>query len=137
MLFWLTANLCNFIASFTLPYLLQEPANLGSRVGLIYGSISAMGLVWGFFCMPEMAKKSLEEIDEMFAAGVPAWKSRRESIPHLNIIREITLTQVSQIGEESKLQRLPTSRTTVSQVIPKVRGVLRNRTSSPLWRRSL
>ncbi|KAE9567315.1 hypothetical protein CGMCC3_g16504 [Colletotrichum fructicola] len=76
MLFWLTANLCNFIASFTLPYLLQEPANLGSRVGLIYGSISAMGLVWGFFCMPEMAKKSLEEIDEMFAAGVPAWKSR-------------------------------------------------------------
>ncbi|KAL0936804.1 sugar transporter [Colletotrichum truncatum] len=76
MLFWLTANLCNFIASFTLPYLLQEPANLGSRVGLIYGSISALGLVWGFFCMPEMARKSLEEIDEMFAAGVPAWKSR-------------------------------------------------------------
>ncbi|KAF9871339.1 hypothetical protein CkaCkLH20_11260 [Colletotrichum karsti] len=76
MLFWLTANLCNFIASFTLPYLLQEPANLGSRVGLIYGSISAMGLVWGYLCMPEMAKKSLEEIDEMFAAGVPAWKSR-------------------------------------------------------------
>ncbi|OHW89894.1 sugar transporter [Colletotrichum incanum] len=76
MLFWLTANLCNFISSFTLPYLLQEPANLGSRVGLIYGSISAMGLVWGWFCMPEMSRKSLEEIDEMFAAGVPAWKSR-------------------------------------------------------------
>ncbi|KXH59216.1 hypothetical protein CSAL01_11772 [Colletotrichum salicis] len=76
MLFWLTANLCNFISSFTLPYLLQEPANLGSRVGLIYGSISACGLVWGWFCMPEMSKKSLEEIDEMFAAGVPAWKSR-------------------------------------------------------------
>lgn len=78
MLFWLTANLCNFLSTFTLPYLLQEPANLGSRVGLIYGSISALGLVWGFLCMPEMAKKSLEEIDEMFAAGVPAWKSRRE-----------------------------------------------------------
>ncbi|OLN87617.1 putative glucose transporter rco-3-like protein 2 [Colletotrichum chlorophyti] len=76
MLFWLTANLCNFVASFTLPYLLQEPANLGSRVGLIYGSISAVGLVWGWFCMPEMSRKSLEEIDEMFAAGVPAWKSR-------------------------------------------------------------
>lgn len=80
MLFWLTANLCNFISSFTLPYLLQEPANLGSRVGLIYGSISACGLVWGWFCMPEMSKKSLEEIDEMFAAGVPAWKSRRKFI---------------------------------------------------------
>ncbi|KAK2058029.1 general substrate transporter [Colletotrichum caudatum] len=76
MLFWLTANLCNFLSSFTLPYLLQEPANLGSRVGLIYGSISALGLVWGWFFMPEMSNKSLEEIDEMFAAGVPAWKSR-------------------------------------------------------------
>ncbi|OBR05309.1 Hexose transporter [Colletotrichum higginsianum IMI 349063] len=89
MLFWLTANLCNFISTFTLPYLLQEPANLGSRVGLIYGSISALGLVWGWFFMPEMSKKSLEEIDEMFAAGVPAWKSRHWRGEHTAKITEL------------------------------------------------
>lgn len=52
-----------------------------------------MGLVWGFFCMPEMAKKSLEEIDEMFAAGVPAWKSRRELKLGLSFGCDRTLTR--------------------------------------------
>ncbi|KAM5375789.1 hypothetical protein ACJZ2D_005845 [Fusarium nematophilum] len=44
MIHWSVANVCNFLTTFTLPYLLQAP--------------------------------SLEEIDEMMEAKVPAWRSR-------------------------------------------------------------
>lgn len=30
--------------------------------------------------MPELANKTLEDIDEMFEAGVPAWRTRRKYI---------------------------------------------------------
>ncbi|VUC32433.1 unnamed protein product [Clonostachys rosea] len=77
MVFWSVANLCNFVATFTLPYLLQAPyANLGSKVGFIYGSIATLGFIWGYCFLPEMAGRSLEEIDEMFESKVPAWRSR-------------------------------------------------------------
>ena len=58
--------------SFTLPYLLNDPfANLQSKVGFIYGSICFLALVWGFFFLPELKNRSLEEVEEMFAAKVP------------------------------------------------------------------
>lgn len=79
MIFFTVSNLFNFIVTFTLPYLLNEPAWLGSQVGFIFGSIAALGLFWGVFWMPELANKTLEDIDEMFEAGVPAWRTRRKS----------------------------------------------------------
>lgn len=78
MVFWSLANISKFATTFSLPYLLNEPANLGPRVGFIYGVIGALGLIWGFFFMPEMTGKSLEEVDEMFQSKVPAWRSKGE-----------------------------------------------------------
>lgn len=51
-------------------------ANLGSKVGFIYGAVALIGLIWAFFYFPELKGRSLEEVDEMFAAGVSARKSR-------------------------------------------------------------
>uniref|UniRef100_A0A8H7KAI1 Major facilitator superfamily (MFS) profile domain-containing protein n=1 Tax=Bionectria ochroleuca TaxID=29856 RepID=A0A8H7KAI1_BIOOC len=77
LLFWSFSNLANFLATFTLPYLLRAPyANLGSRVGFIYGCTSTLFVVLLFFFVPEMTGKSLEEIDEMFESRIPAWRSR-------------------------------------------------------------
>ncbi|KAH7324253.1 general substrate transporter [Stachybotrys elegans] len=77
MLFWSCSNIGNFVTTFTVPYLIRSPgANLGSRVGFIYGSIAAVFLVLLFFFVPEMTGKSLEEIDEMFERRIPAWQSR-------------------------------------------------------------
>ena len=64
-----------FVVAFTLPYLLDPPyANLQSKVGFIYGSICFLALVWGFFFLPELKNRSLEELEEMFAAKVPLRK---------------------------------------------------------------
>lgn len=59
----------SFVVAFTLPYLLDTPgANLQSKVGFIYGAMCFLSLVWGFFFLPELKNRSLEELNEMFAA---------------------------------------------------------------------
>ncbi|KAL8381865.1 hypothetical protein RB595_005896 [Gaeumannomyces hyphopodioides] len=77
MVYWIVSDVCNFVATFTLPYLLQAPyANLGAKVGFIYAATSIGFLVWAFLCYHDLAGRSLEEVDEMFEAGVPAWQSK-------------------------------------------------------------
>ncbi|KXH64672.1 hypothetical protein CNYM01_08201 [Colletotrichum nymphaeae SA-01] len=81
MMAWTVNNFANFVATFTLPYLMNPGyGNLGPKVGFIYGSFSFISVVWGFFYFPEMKGKTLEKVDMMFRARVPArktssWKS--------------------------------------------------------------
>ncbi|KAK1520240.1 hypothetical protein CPAR01_15291 [Colletotrichum paranaense] len=81
MMAWTVNNFANFVATFTLPYLMNSGyGNLGPKVGFIYGSFSFISVVWGFFYFPEMKGKTLDEVDMMFRARVPArktssWKS--------------------------------------------------------------
>ncbi|KAJ9154933.1 Hexose transporter HXT13 [Pleurostoma richardsiae] len=68
----------NFLVTFVVPYLLNAPyANLHSRVGFIFGSISVLSGVFAYFCVPECKGRSLEEIDAMFLERVPVRKFRR------------------------------------------------------------
>lgn len=61
-----------FITSFTIPYLLNAPyAALGAKVGFIYGAINVLMVIVAYFVIPEMKGRSLEEVDELFATGVP------------------------------------------------------------------
>lgn len=65
----------DFLVSYTYPYLFQPAhANLGAKVGFIYGAFGVLGLVWGYFYLPELTNRSLEEINEMFEARVPMRK---------------------------------------------------------------
>lgn len=67
-----------FVVSFTVPYLINPPyANLGAKVGFIYGSICMVSLITAYLLIPEMKGRSLEEIDQLFAAKVPAWRSSK------------------------------------------------------------
>ncbi|KXJ88320.1 general substrate transporter [Microdochium bolleyi] len=62
-----------FTVSITAPYLLyEEYANLGGKVGYIYGTAALVAAVLAFFFVPEMKGRSLEEIDVLFANRVPA-----------------------------------------------------------------
>ncbi|TGJ82197.1 hypothetical protein E0Z10_g6576 [Xylaria hypoxylon] len=68
-----------FVVSFSVPYLLNAPyANLGSKVGFIFGSTAFLAIFFSYFCIPECSGKSLEEIDELFLDGVPIKDFKKE-----------------------------------------------------------
>ncbi|RAK97661.1 putative sugar transporter [Aspergillus ibericus CBS 121593] len=61
----------NFVVNFTIPYLVDEEyADLESKVGFIFGSISVCAFVTTYLFVPECRGKTLEEIDVMFKSGV-------------------------------------------------------------------
>ncbi|KAJ5294220.1 hypothetical protein N7508_009041 [Penicillium antarcticum] len=65
--------ICDFVMTFTLPFLLEAGyANLQSKVGFIYGGFGLLGLIWAYFCLPDMTGRSLEELEIMWAEKVPA-----------------------------------------------------------------
>jgi hypothetical protein len=50
-----------------LPYLLDDDyADLGSKVGFIYGGFSILACAFAWFSLPELKGRSLEEIETMF-----------------------------------------------------------------------
>lgn len=65
----------------SLPYLLHAPyAALGSKVGFIFGSIAVTSLVFAFFCVPDCAGRSLEDLDWLFERRISARKFRSTNI---------------------------------------------------------
>ncbi|KAI7914536.1 hypothetical protein M0657_009115 [Pyricularia oryzae] len=63
---------------FSLPYLLSTPyAALAAKVAFIYAATSVCLLVWAYFCYHELTSRSLEEVDELSAEGVSAWRSAK------------------------------------------------------------
>ncbi|OKL60827.1 hypothetical protein UA08_03813 [Talaromyces atroroseus] len=56
-----------FVVSFTYPYLEDaDKANLGGKLGFIYGSVAFLSLVFSIFFVPETKNLELEEMDEVF-----------------------------------------------------------------------
>ena len=67
--------LTTFVTSFTMPYLINAKyANLGGKVGFIYGAINFIMVVATFFFIPELKSRTLEEVDQLFASGAPLRK---------------------------------------------------------------
>jgi len=65
----------------SMPYLLNPPyAALGSKVGFIFGSIAVASLVFAYFCVPDCAGRSLEDLDWLFEQRIPARKFRSTEI---------------------------------------------------------
>ncbi|CAK7217087.1 hypothetical protein SCUCBS95973_003032 [Sporothrix curviconia] len=64
-----------WLVSFVFPYLFNaDAANLQTKVGFIYGSITVVAVAWVFFLLPEPAGRSLEEIDYLFESRISARK---------------------------------------------------------------
>ncbi|KAH6673458.1 general substrate transporter [Halenospora varia] len=60
----------NFAVTFSIPYLLNAPyANLGSKVGFIFGALAVLAALFTWFFVPEGKGKSLEQIDRLFVDG--------------------------------------------------------------------
>jgi len=88
-----TQNAFNTMWSFVLPYLFNpDKANLGAKVGFIFGGLSFFCLVYLWFYQPETAGRSYEELDELFMKRIPARKFKSYK------------TDAERKGEEAKAQ---------------------------------
>lgn len=64
-----------WLTTFTAPYFINPAAlNWGPRYGYIWFPSCVLGAAWVFFFLPEVKNRTLEEIDEMFEARLPARK---------------------------------------------------------------
>ncbi|EME86713.1 uncharacterized protein MYCFIDRAFT_29572 [Pseudocercospora fijiensis CIRAD86] len=64
-----------WLCSFCSPYFINpKDLNLGAQYGYIWAASNLACVVFFFFFMPEMKGRSLEQLDEIFAAKVPARK---------------------------------------------------------------
>jgi SP family general alpha glucoside:H+ symporter-like MFS transporter len=65
----------NVMWQFTIPYMFNpDQANLGAKIAFIFGATCLICIVYLFFYQPETTGRSHQELDEMFAKGVPARK---------------------------------------------------------------
>ncbi|KAM0331477.1 hypothetical protein ACHAQA_003153 [Verticillium albo-atrum] len=98
--------LTTFVTSYTLPYLLNPPyAALGGKVGYIYGSTCLICAVLAAFFIPEMKGRSLEEVDQLFAMGVPLWKFKGTQVPHSG---SQAGSHTESIDEQPEVAKIPT-----------------------------
>jgi hypothetical protein len=66
-----------WLTTFTAPYFLNiQSLNWGPRYGFIWFPSCIVAATWVFFFLPEVKNRTLEEIDEMFEARLPARKFR-------------------------------------------------------------
>jgi len=64
-----------WLATFTAPYFINpEALNWGPKYGYIWAASCVIAALWIYFFLPEVKGRTLEEIDEMFEARVPARK---------------------------------------------------------------
>ncbi|KAL4898490.1 general substrate transporter [Aspergillus ambiguus] len=65
------------VTTFVIPQLTAaDAADLGAKAYLIFAGCMACIIVFVYFLMPETRGRTFVEIDEMYEAGVPAWKWR-------------------------------------------------------------
>ncbi|KAB2102990.1 High-affinity glucose transporter [Alternaria gaisen] len=73
------ATSSNWIFNFALSYFVPPAfVNIQWRVYIIFGVFCFAMAVHTFFLFPETAGKTLEDVEEMFMTGVPAWKTKVE-----------------------------------------------------------
>lgn len=64
-----------WLTTFTAPYFINPASlNWGPRYGYIWFPSCVIAAAWVFFFLPEVKNRTLEEIDEMFEARLPARK---------------------------------------------------------------
>ncbi|KAI2602113.1 general substrate transporter [Hypoxylon sp. NC1633] len=77
----------NWLGVFTAPYFIN-PASLGwsAKYGYIWFGSNAIVFIFTYFCIPETRDRTLEEINEIFEAKVPARKFKGYVCTHTEAI---------------------------------------------------
>jgi MFS transporter, SP family, general alpha glucoside:H+ symporter len=63
----------NVMWQFVIPYMFNpDQGNLGAKMAFIFGGVCFLSLIYLWFYQPETSGRSYQELDEMFAKGIPA-----------------------------------------------------------------
>ena len=66
----------SFGATFWTPYMLDSQyGNMGPNVGYFYAGVTVVIAVMVFFLVPETARLTLEQIDDVFVSGIRPWQT--------------------------------------------------------------
>lgn len=108
--------IASFVVVFTSPYLLDI---LGARLGYVWMGGAVLGAAWAWLCMPELRGRSLEEIDELFEAGLPAWRFEKyQTAWSSGVVRAMAQGDGDVKGElDVELKEVETTRTRGGGVI--------------------
>lgn len=86
-----------FAASFWTPYMISpQYGNMGTNVGYFYFGLLVIILAITIIFVPETGRLKLEQVDDYFSSGVPAWKTslaRNKTIAEQNILDVSTEVQ--------------------------------------------
>ena len=65
----------NVMWQLTIPYMFNpDRGNLGAKIAFVFGGLSFVSTIYLWFFQPETARRSYQELDEMFVKKVPARK---------------------------------------------------------------
>ncbi|KAJ5570322.1 uncharacterized protein N7459_009752 [Penicillium hispanicum] len=70
-----------------------DAANLGAKTYLVFAGFMAAIIIFMYFLMPETRGRTFAEIDEMYAARIPAWKWR-SYITSVEVRKRVTTGQL-------------------------------------------
>jgi MFS family permease len=76
--------LWNCILAYAVPPLLSS---ISWKMYMIFATFNGMALIHMFLCAPETKGRTLEEMDEVFDSGIPAWKTAGPIVSRLDRIQ--------------------------------------------------
>ncbi|KAL7412573.1 hexose transporter [Mrakia frigida] len=80
----------NTIIAFVVPIIVNtDGANLGPKICFVWAGFIAASYVFVLFLVPETKGLSIDQIDELYLAHIPAWRSAGFVAPNLDIEQEI------------------------------------------------
>ncbi|KAL1861184.1 hypothetical protein Plec18170_001699 [Paecilomyces lecythidis] len=98
-----------WLTNFCTPYFINpDQLNWGAKYGYIWAGSNLVCIIFFYFYMPEMKGRSLEELDEIFAAGVSA----RKFPSYQCVIKEVAIRDLksseAQAGEITHVETADT-----------------------------
>ncbi|KAG4429383.1 hypothetical protein IFR05_015140 [Cadophora sp. M221] len=78
-------TLTGILFTYTVPLMLSDQqAGWGQKTGLFFSGITYLFLIACIFLFPETKGRTYQELDELFASGIPAWKFATTKTTHQN-----------------------------------------------------
>lgn len=101
------------MTTFTAPYFINpDSLNWGPKYGYIWAPSCFLTAVWLYFYFPEVKGRSLEEIDELFEAQIPARKFRKYQCTRRGLVAKEEAVRDEKSSQEEKIEDIHKTTTT-------------------------